>query len=84
MVAAQQYLILGKTHTARCCVNKISELTRSLSAVTTQLIDLAGSGLDVQKGTVFYRLLYSCVNYPWMCGTNGIHAASPREAILNQ
>ena len=57
MVPAQQYLVLGKSHTARCCVDRISELTRSLSTVTTQLIDLAGSGLDVEKRAVFLGLL---------------------------
>jgi hypothetical protein len=55
-------------------MNKISELTRSLSAVTTQLIDLTGSGLYVEERAVFHGLLYGRIDDPWMCGTDRIDA----------
>jgi hypothetical protein len=84
MVSAQQYLIVGKFHTARCCVDKIGELTRSLSTVTTQLIDLTGSGLYMQKRAIFHGLLYGCVNHPWMSGTNGIDTAFSRQTVVDQ
>ena len=84
MVPAQQYLIFGKSHTARRCVDKISELTRSLSAVTTQLIHLTGSGLYVEERVVFHGLLYGRVDDPWMCGTDRVDTAFSRKAIVDQ
>jgi hypothetical protein len=84
MVSAQQHLIFGKSHTARRCVDKISELTRSLSAVTTQLINLAGSGLYVKDGVVFQGLLNGRVDDPWMCGTDRVDTAFSRKAIVDQ
>lgn len=56
-------------------MDKIGKLTRSLSAITTQLIDLIGSGLYVEHGAIFQDLLYGCVDDPWMSGTDGIDTA---------
>lgn len=81
MVGTQQYLIFRKPHTASRCVDEIRELTRSPSAVTTRLIDLAGSGLYMEDRAIFQGLLDGRVDDPWMCGTNRIGAALSREAI---
>jgi hypothetical protein len=75
MVPAQQYLIFGKSHTPRYSVDKIGKLTRSLSAITTQLIDLTRGGLYVEEGAIFHGLMYGCVDDPWMSGTDGIDTA---------
>jgi hypothetical protein len=72
MVPAQQYSISGKPHAPRRCADKIGELTRRLSAITAQLIDLTGSGLNVEDRTVFYGLLYGRVDNPGMRGTDRI------------
>ncbi len=75
MVPAQQYSISGKPHAPRRCVDKIGELTRRLSAVTTQLIDLTGSRLYVEERNVFHGLLYGRVDNPGMRRTDRIDTA---------
>src|ERR1035438_4190758 len=84
MVPTQQYLIFGKSQTPRRCLDKIGKLTRRLSAVTPHLIDLTGSGLYVEDGTVFHGLLYSRIDNPWMSGTDRIDAPFSRAAITDQ
>jgi len=72
MVPAQQYSISGQAYTPRRCVDKIGELTRRLSAVTAQLIDLTGSRLNVEDRIAFHGLLYGRVNDPGVHGTDRI------------
>jgi hypothetical protein len=76
MVAAQQDSIARKTAASRRRMNKFSELSRRLSGIATQLIDLTGSGLHVQDSIILPGLLDGCVDDPGMRGTDCIRTTS--------
>ena len=83
MVPAQQYSISWKPHASRRCVDKIGELTRRLSGVAAQLIDLTGSGLHEEDRIIFHGLLDGRVDDPGMRGTDRIDSPFSRDAIAD-
>jgi hypothetical protein len=52
MISAQQYPFEWQPCLLRCSADTLRELARGLAAVSAQLVDLAGSGLKVQQGTI--------------------------------
>src|ERR1700693_5337535 len=81
MVPAQQDSVSGQPHASRRLVDKVGKLARRLSSVTTQLIDLTGSGLYVEDRIVFHGLLNGRVDDPGMRGTSRIHSAVFRDTV---
>src|SRR5271169_5414103 len=62
-------------------MNNFGELARSLSRVTAQLIDLAGSGLHNQNRIVFHGLVDGRIDDPGMRGADRIHSPFSGDAI---
>jgi hypothetical protein len=81
VISAQQYSICRKAHVSRRGVNKIGELARRLSGVTTQLIDLTGGRLHKEERIVFQGLADGRVDDPGMRGTDRIDSPFSRDAI---